>query len=94
MQNNVISVSCEGKMNLDMFTCSTTDFLLKSPLSSSIPDPFFSAFHKLSCTSHKTARGLRVTSLNRLPTGGEVTALAGSDSWSPLLTHQGSAVSS
>lgn len=86
MQKTLISVPCEGeKNNVDMFTCSINIALLESSL---LVTPF-SALLKLRCFSYQPDWGLGVTSLNRPPTGGEVTALVGSDSWSPLLTHQG-----
>lgn len=73
------------KNNFDMFTLSTN---ISLPESSLLVTPF-SALPKLRWSSYKPDWGLGVTSLNHPPTGGEVTALAASDSWSPLLTHHG-----
>lgn len=90
MKKNFICMSHEGTIYLASFSCCVNIALQKSSKSIHCHHPsttLFSAPPKLSF-GYKTEWGLRITFLNRLPTGGEVVAPAGSDSCSPSLTHQ------
>lgn len=85
-----IWLTCEGKQLSEYFHFHYLTFqvhflkiLNVNPPSPSIQNPFFSALPKLSC-GYKTDWGLGVTSLNRLPTGGEVAASAGERQLFPI----------